>query len=391
MDMRLVALLVGTSMLAACGGGAETGINTAGTPPPAPATVVGVPNNAPANAHTFVTPTQQRTYRGNGGFHRLTTTFEAGTIGELYAGNATTVRNSGISISYNPRDAIFELMISDPLSGVSQPIRFQDPAQRTDFGGAIEPQLGVPNFTIPGIQYLQVGGPRGALQNDRLVLSDIRPGSYDATTFFYQRPGTTTRYVTFAGYVRNVINQTDTRLVEDFSRGAFVFGEQSINSDVPRTGTGTFNGTLLATSVVNDQLDNDPLNATVFQFIEGTSSVAVNFGTNAFNIALDGTFRAPTLGLRTPNTTTALGGAAFGARGSGRIDLVSTGGFLGQFQQAWFTNPGAAQQNLRIEGSSVDGAFFGPTAQEVGGSFRIVGGTPDERIDILGIFTGIRQ
>jgi hypothetical protein len=45
-----------------------------------------------------------------------------------------------------------------------------------------------------------------------------------------------------------------------------------------------------------------------------------------------------------------------------------------------------------IAGSSLDGAFYGPGGSaeklEVGGGFRIVGGTPDQRIDIMGAFTG---
>ncbi|WP_173203779.1 transferrin-binding protein-like solute binding protein [Sphingopyxis sp. BSNA05] len=41
-----------------------------------------------------------------------------------------------------------------------------------------------------------------------------------------------------------------------------------------------------------------------------------------------------------------------------------------------------------IAGSSINGAFYGPDAEELGGGYRIVGGTPDERIDILGTFVG---
>ena len=69
---------------------------------------------------------------------------------------------------------------------------------------------------------------------------------------------------------------------------------------------------------------------------------------------------------------------------------MAAGGFLGQFQQAWFLRPDATRLDLLVAGSSIDGAFYGPGAEEAGGSFRIVGGTPDERIDILGIFTGRR-
>jgi allophanate hydrolase subunit 1 len=69
--------------------------------------------------------------------------------------------------------------------------------------------------------------------------------------------------------------------------------------------------------------------------------------------------------------------------------LAGAGGFLGQFQQAWFVNPNSTTQiDVNIGGSSINGSFFGPVAQEVGGGYRIVGGTPDERVDILGVFIG---
>jgi hypothetical protein len=387
MDMRLVALLVGTSMLAACGGGGG-GVGSAGTTPPP--TGGGVTN---PDAHTFVNPTQVKTYKGNGAMHRLNATITPTSVGELYAGDASTVRNSAITLTYNPRDAIFELAVDNNPSGVTQSIRFQDPAHRTDFGGAIEPQNGVPNFQIPGMRYLEVGSSGSFLQNGRIVLrTDLGPiSSYDSTSFFYQRPGTTTRYVTFAGFLRNSITIAENETKEQFSRGTFVFGEQTVNSNVPRTGTGTYNGQFLATSVLNDYLDVDPTNTTVFQWIEGTSNVGVNFGANSFTLGLDGTVRAPVTGSRGTDVLTVNGGATFAARGSGRIDLVAAGGFLGQFQQAWFINPGNSRFDVAIEGSSIDGAFYGPAAEETGGSFRIVGGTPDERIDILGVFTAARR
>lgn len=40
--------------------------------------------------------------------------------------------------------------------------------------------------------------------------------------------------------------------------------------------------------------------------------------------------------------------------------------------------------------SSLDGTFYGPGAVETGGAFRIVGATPDTRVDFLGAFTGVK-
>jgi hypothetical protein len=68
---------------------------------------------------------------------------------------------------------------------------------------------------------------------------------------------------------------------------------------------------------------------------------------------------------------------------------VRNGGFFGKFSAAAFgaTNNGAPGA-LNLAGSSFDGAFYGPKANEVGGGFHISGATPDERIDIVGGFTG---
>ena len=46
---------------------------------------------------------------------------------------------------------------------------------------------------------------------------------------------------------------------------------------------------------------------------------------------------------------------------------------------------------MTIAGSSLDGAFYGPKADEVGASFRIVGGVPDQRVDVIGSFTGAKH
>ena len=41
--------------------------------------------------------------------------------------------------------------------------------------------------------------------------------------------------------------------------------------------------------------------------------------------------------------------------------------------------------------SSIDGTFYGPDAKNIGGSFRIVGGVPNRRLDILGAFAGAKK
>lgn len=457
--MRAVALLVGTSLLAACGGAGETGINSGGSVASGSG---GSTGSVPGSDHTFENPTEPKTYQGNGGFQSFkydtsvshitidrdaagnpildpatnlqTFTVEdtrSGQLNQLYAGDATTVRNSGVSITYNPRDAIFELSVGQNAANVSSDIRFQDPVHRTDFGGAREPQQSTPNLSADGIQYLEVAS--GANVNDsnssfasgRVGFEFAPPAGgpagsdaaqsaqFDVTTFFFQEPGTTTRYVTYAGFLRNSVSGSRTDIAGtpadptvpgDFGgapasetsnsytleRGAFVFGEATPTGDVPTSGSGSYSGDFLATSVFNDQIDNIGLtNApTYFQWIEGLANLDVDFGDDSFDLSLSGTTLAPQLDVGSNDFFTIANGATFNAEGSGNVSLVATGGFVGQFQQAWFTNPDNTVFNLLIAGSSIDGTFYGPDAAEAAGNLRIVGGTPDERIDILGVFTG---
>lgn len=408
--MRLVALLIGTSMLAACGGTTTT-ISSGGTVAP-PASGGGSSGGGVA-PHTFVNPTVEKTYQANGAAHNFQygVTVDAETpsrqiagTGELYAGDASTVRQGGFTVNYNPRDAIFEVTANAPLGNSTFQNRFQDPAHRTAFGGLAEPQIGTPRLAAPGVQYLQPGSGSGVWEAGpdnglpRWVRDDNNPNaSYNVDTFFYQKPGTTTQYVTFAGFLRNNITASLTddptqpggkqiAYTYNLTRGAFVFGEAS--GTAPRTGTGTYNGTMIATAVLNNLRDNQFDAPTYFQWIEGAASARVDFGANIFNLDLTGTVRAPQTDILNSNNYSIRSGATFTANGTGQIDMVHTGGFLGAFQRAWFVNPNGSRVDLTIAGSSYDGTFYGPNAAEIGGNFRIVGGVPDERIDILGAFIG---
>ncbi|NRD89262.1 hypothetical protein C8024_07120 [Sphingopyxis sp. BSNA05] len=213
-------------MLAACGG---AGPQSAGSSaPPTGGTGSG---SGSGTEHTFVDPTEAKTYTAVGSSHSYQSTVldpgangqqrtvrQTTQISQLYQGDATTVRNSSLTIAYDPRDAIFNVSFTNGLAGTSGASRFQDPLHRTDFGGAVEPQVGTPNlgsnlWNIPGVQYLESGASNNVVQAGVLTgasaefLFDLidreQAGSYDATTFFYQLPGTDTQYVTFAGYLRN--------------------------------------------------------------------------------------------------------------------------------------------------------------------------------------------
>lgn len=418
--MRLLILLASTTMLAACGGAGPQSAGSSAPPTGSGGGGTGGGTDS-GTTHTFVKPTEAKTYTAVGSSHSYQSTVQdpgsggqqrslrqTTQISQLYQGDATTVRNSNLTISYDPRDAIFNVSFSNGLAGTSGASRFQDPLHRTNFGGAIEPQLGTPNlesgpWNIAGVQYLQSGSSSNVVQSRPVagapdefqfdLIDQEIAGSYDTTTFFYQKPGTDTQFVTFAGYLRNkasVSYDGDTGLttqVNNLERGAFAYGQITPNDSVPTSGTGTFDGTMLATMVFNDQPDFNGNTDTYMQWIAGNASTSVDFGANTFSLSLDGRVGAPMFD-GTSGRESVLEGAQFLANGGGNINLVTAGGFFGQFNEAWFVNPGGARLDLVIAGSSINGAFYGPQGQEIGGGYRIVGGTPDERIDILGTFVG---
>ncbi|ODP37054.1 transferrin-binding protein-like solute binding protein [Sphingomonas turrisvirgatae] len=417
--MRHWLMLSGAATLAACGG--STAPQSIGSSaPPAGST----PTPTATDAYSqFSKPVDAKTYVGIGGsqvYEYMTDErVAAGQQAQIYAGNAGMVRNTPISITYDPRDAIFTLTVADPRSGAAAGTRFQDPASRTAFGGAVEPQWGVPNlnaltgtsaaFNNPDIQYLQAGDGDPRSPYGRSGTGFIDPGtntrppdgdpgsSYVSTTLFYEKPGSKTKYVTFAGYVRNSVQfgvatvggvavKTNTWHLE---RGAFAYGAQTGNSAVPASGTGTYNGSMLATMVYNPTLDTVGGELpSYFQWLTGNSQLVVDFGSRKVDLTLNGAVLAPQIDRYTAPTSSFLpNGATFAAAASGLIDLAGKGGFAGSFGTWTFTSGGNTYV-ANVAGSSFDGAFFGPAAEEVGGGFRVVGGIPDQRIDILGAFTG---
>ena len=398
-----ILLATACATLAAC---ADTGAQSAGSnAPPAGTPTPTSPTPTPAAA-SFVNPVEAKTYAGLGSvqhYEYSTRSDENRQRGQLYAGDANTVRDSGISVTYDPRDAIFEVSISRPKGIVNTgPMRFQDPIHRTDFGGLKEPQAGVPQIdAAKQIQYLQAGSGSGDIvsggDNGHYV---VGAALYSSTfqTFFYQKPGTTTKYVTYAGFVRN--SQTVAKITDpitlasylkntySFDRAAFAYGEQTPNSAVPKTGTATFTGDMLATMVYNPLPDTDVTASTYFQWIDGSQTTSVDFGTLKVTTNLTGTVRAPTFDAYTTQAFAMPNGSTFTASATSLIDLVSKGGFTGTFSSACFAATCTAGNSLLIAGSSLDGGFYGPNGEEIGAGFRIVGGKPDQRIDILGTFTG---
>jgi hypothetical protein len=408
--MRFYAVLAGSTMLAACsGGGASTVVST---PPPA----AGVPGEP---AHSMVNPKEAKTYVGVGAnqvYEYLTDDRECcNQQAQKFAGMASSVRDSKVTIAYDPRDAIFTLTVKDPLTGADARVRFQDPASRTDFGGTQEPQWGTPKLDNPNFSYLQAGdgSPLSSYENSGsgtiYYLGNGEPvngdpgSSYQATSLFVLKPGAVTKYVTFAGYARNSFEFQDqdvsgviTNIMKShLERGAFAFGELTENSKVPKSGSGTYSGLMLGSMVFNPTIDGQDAGGTgvlpsYFQWIEGTSSLSVDFATNMFQLALQGTVLAPMIDRYTgPETSVLGGGSTFRANGKGSINMINFGGFKGSMDSASFTpSDGSPQRSINIAGSSIDGAFYGPNGEEAGGGFRVVGGNPDERIDVVGAFSG---
>ena len=393
-------------------GGAGGGVSPAPSPAPTPTPPAtggsggGVPPATPTPAPTptptsFLDVSTAKTADAIGSFQSIETASTSN--GVLYRANASTVRAPSGTITYNPRDGVFTLNISDPIAGVTATAtRFQDPAHKTDFDNFRTPEWGVPD--IPGFNYVEAGS------TETIVLeSGARTTTTDALTFFYQRPGAaTTYYVTLAGFVRN---QSDPGGFGTFQRGVMVFGDQTLRTQIPGTGSGSYEGGFIASMIGNTSADNTIANGNYFQWVRGDSKIAIDFSRQTMSLMLTGTVGSANMnGYNVPDRMLSYPtGSTFEAKGSGVIDLNRTGGFTGAFSGSdangaanyvRFVTPTGTQtvnvsgitQGSNVAGaSSIDGTFFGPNAVNVGGNFRIVGGTPDQRVDIHGAFTGAKK
>lgn len=395
--MRNIMILLATTALAACGSGGDTQSVSANVIVPGQISAGGAGTTTAAGngsgvtsgvgtstttspVGTFLDVTAETTFQAVGAVQTLTL---PSTGGVLYAGNASTVRAPSGTISYNPRDGIFTLKVADTKANASIDARYQDPAQRTGFSNTYSPTFGVPNLL--GFNYIEQLGPGGQTQT-----------GLDLITFFYQRPGASTNFVSLAGYVRNNTASAE----NNFERGAFVFGTPTGQNQIPLTGTGTYTGGFLATMINDPDSSASPAERS-FQWIQGSSTVTVDFSRSSVALNLNGTVGAAV--TRAGNTAPAAAiaaGSTFTANGTATINFVQSGGFVGSFQNAQFGNGGATTAvdfarvnptNNTAGASSLDGTFYGPNAVNVGGNLRIVGGIPNQRVDILGAFNGAKQ
>lgn len=407
--MRNLAILLTATSLAACGGGGDAQSVSSGIAPPA-ASGSATPSSTGSGTTTgnggtgsgvsgttgtgttasggtgagvaasstatnvlpsgFLTLTSAKTFQAVGSLQSLTT---SATTGELYQGNASTVRAPSGTVAYDPRDGIFTLTLNDIKAGTVSTTRFQDPGHRTNpTGYASTPVLNTFNY-----------------------IQAIGSAPTDTFTMFYQRPGSATTYVSLAGFARDNIpvGATATRT---FERGAFVFGDLTPVSNIPATGTASYSGGFLASMVANPELAGRP---TYTQWLYGNSTVSVDFGRSTaaltFSGIVDRAYRdgAEVLNVVIPALST------FNAAGNATIDLVRSAGFIGAFSSATFTvggtvvpiQFGSVSATSSVAGaSSIDGAFYGPGAANVGGNFRITGGVPDQRVDLTGAFVGTK-
>jgi len=443
--MRIILVLLATTALAACGGSDGGGIASVGSSAPATSSSASSSAVVPDKYAQFANQTVAKTYVGLGGLQSFSYTVQQSTsapvpgvaatattaaippippvaqvgpydgysqTSQFYAGNAAIVNSPNVTITYDPTSAIFTLNATDANAHTSATNTFQDPAHRVA-GSTL--QWGIPQFKLPNTDPV-TGQLDQTLYFVQALNGTQTATSSDVTTFFYQKPGSTTQYVTLAGYVRNQTNisigQVDangnyyTSTSNKLERGAFVYGVATDTSGVPVTGTATFNGNFLATAIINPNVygvnsagTSAPTTPTpsYFQWIYGNAATSVDFAKSTIGIQLNGVTYAA---LPDPASGTALsstsppaqavgGGATFSATASGAL-VKGGNGFTGTFSAASFgATPTSSAVAVSIANvSSVNGQFYGPTANEVAGAFRVVGSLPNQRVDILGAFTG---
>lgn len=331
------------------------------------------PNTAVSNAPTLFTERTTTTYPARGGSIQVLESIASnGVRSEEVKGALAAIDQRPLAVTYDPSNASFRVEIRQAAIGIDN--TFDDPLYRTAFGGARGPQAGTPN--LPGYEYLQKG--------------PVPSAPNDVFTFFYETPGTRTKFVTLAGFIRNSREvpgspsiPTQGNYVRE--RTVFALGTLTPAAAVPTTGSATYAGGLLATAIYNTDIDVQANIRSRVDWINGTASVRANFAQNRLDVTLTGAF-VPLAdafeGAGAYNASNA--GRSFNATGSATLTAARTG-FTGTF-----TSVSVGGANLPLATATLNGNFFGPRADEVGGGFRILGAGADQRVEITGAFTGAR-
>jgi hypothetical protein len=310
---------------------------------------------------------------------------------EIYEASQPITINDGFVITRDPRDATYIVVIKGQNS-IAANTRYQDPAHRTNYAGAasllsrrsIQPSIDYDLSTLlPNIantEYYASGSASGET-----------PVTVRKAILFTERVGTaasSTQYVSWAAYWQYDSSGANALRVQSLQRSSAVFGFNTLAQNVPTTGTGTYRGGFYA----------DAIDGSQFYTLAGTSNFDVNFVSNRGTFGLNGTFvsagpNEPSVAARLGQTFVAggdftivrpetTGGAASSPIGvfSGKVTSLALGGVTFDY----LPNETRVQS---FQGNSVEGGFFGPRAEEIGATFRIVGGTPDQRLDITGAAT----
>ncbi len=379
----------------------STGVTT-GNPLTNPAPT-GTPSTAQATAPTSITPaTIATSTTPSPTLGALTgpATFNTASAHQLYNQTGGGVFYTGVQpvtvsdnmkITRDPRDATYIVSITG-LDPVSANTRFQDPAHRTTYTGAaadLAAQAESPDLVlgtllpnIPNTEYYSAGS-----------VSGTSPRTVSKSVFFTERVGTaesSTQYVSWGAFWKYDASGEIALRAQSFQRSSAIFGYNTLAANVPKTGTANYSGGLYA----------DVIDARTFYTIGGTSNFAIDFAGSKGTFSLNGRFVSagpdPALAPRLGSTFVAAGeiilarpatGANTSATAapigvfSGKVTSLALGGSTIDYL------PNETRANS-FQGTSVEGGFFGPRAEEIGATFRIVGGVPDQRIDITGAVTG---
>ena len=143
--MRNYLLLATACTLGACADTGAQSVGSTATPTPTPSGGGSTPTPTPTDAYSqFMNPVDAKTYTAIGGEQVYSYSTDnrncCNQQQQIYAGNASTVRDSSITVAYDPRDAIFTLTLSDSKTCAPASTRFQSPSSRTTFPGAVYPQ-----------------------------------------------------------------------------------------------------------------------------------------------------------------------------------------------------------------------------------------------------------
>jgi C-lobe and N-lobe beta barrels of Tf-binding protein B len=343
--------------------------------------VTGQPLFTPTVVKTPIAATQLPTAFSNGiPINGNTIKPAASIINTYYEGSQPKGSVSDVTIDFNPRDAVYSIKAN--TASIVADARLQDPQHRTVYQQGLVP-------TLANYKYKE--SPTG--KDTPAMNANVT--EREVNTIFVRDVGTgagQTQYVTIAGFVKQTYKEKEVSrpsapetmtLGVDFdseiSRSVFAYGLNTTYKDIPKSGSATYTGEMFAHVIITRQNNNT---GNDLRSIVGTSSTTVDFGSGKLNLTLGG------------NVTGFLGDTrAFAATGAMDIFKPVKDTENSQFTGAitnWSFGAYNATNGVTVPtaASTVEGGFFGPKGEEIGGAFRIIGNRPDERIDFLGAFTG---